>query len=261
MTNQKNENINSINSIKTTKSTNCIKSMVILVGDPTTKPFENPATPGPVGPRNQESQKEGIVVESAPKPNLADERTKLQENNQWITQDSVDYIQVDIWPQPNVMGNYTDFKIVYSFKTVGNFDLRSNKFSSKLTRRHNDYYGYVRDKWANIQGWVYEDIRDVVKLINKQGGEAHAGRCSVNRGVRKGVEKSPILPYTSILLCDNRPDEEWCCSLWHHGFEVKMSVPQWEWLQAYEEWLKEYGIKKDFKKKVPPMTRLTWRKQ
>lgn len=259
----KNENINSINN---TKNKNNNNNMVILEGDPSTKPSTNPASPGPVGQEEGEGslegcrEAEGVEGNLAPKPNLADERIALIQSGNWINPSDIDYLKIDIWPQPNSQGKYTDYKVMYAFKTKNNYDLRSNKFASKLTRRHNDYYSYLADKWDNVDVWpVYRNVMEAVKQYNKGGGEAHAGRAAANTGVRKNPKKRPILPYTTVLLYEDHQDDDWICDIWHHDFHVAKTVPRWQWREEYDKWIKEFGIKKEFNKKVPPMITMEWR--
>lgn len=261
------ENINTINTIKTIKTIDTIKTnktMVVFVDDkssPTITSDISSARPlGPCGSLDGVSPQEGkgVVEIAPPKLTLQQEKKLLIDAEQWIHQNSVDFVKVSIFPQLDSQNLYNDYKCQYGLK-LHQQDLRKHQYSCKVTSRHNDYLGYAKTKWDDAETWKYPEVADIIKTSWKIGCPAYGGRASVNAGVRKANRRMPILAYTTILINYEHEEEQWCCHVWHHDFYKMMTIPNWEWEQAKTQWIQTYGIKKEFHKKVPPMIAFEWR--
>lgn len=253
------ENINTIKTIKTIEAIKTNKTIGLFISNEMTS-TNDPSSARPAGDHSLEdsSCQKALGVVAAPKT-LAQERQELVDSNQWITQSSVGYVKVSIWPVLDKDARWTSYQCQYGLK-LDNTDLRLNQFTCKLTNRHNDYLGYAREKWPDANGWKYPEIAAIVKEGNQSiPGSAYAGRCSRNVGRRKGLTKMPNLAFTSTLLIYEAEEDEWACYLWHHGFFKRMSIPQYEWNHCQSEWMKTHSITKEFHKKSPPMIAFEWR--
>ena len=222
----------------------------------------------PVGPTASpegllESQKaeRGIETTPAPKSSLAQEKYQLQQSGDWFTQKDLAYLSVSFYlNEPN---NFDSIKCQYSFKTHGNFDLKSNKFSAKFTRNRYDYIRNIRDRWSDAETatTLYTQVHDCIRQGIKENQYVGGAK---SRPVKKFGSKvtTPLIAMGTVMLhLDDEAD--WHVDIWHHDMHVRLSIPNALWAADLQKWINQYGIvlegpAKKRPRNVPPFTKLHW---
>lgn len=256
------ENVNAINDINDVNDISDVSDMAnyksldlkLTKSDPSARPL------GQASPDIMVSAQEGEgVVESRPIRTLAQERHELIQRGDWINQHEVSYAVVSFWlTEPN---NFSSIKAQYAIKRER---VPMSYYSVALTQNPYDYIGNVKRRWPDCDNSFYQQWYEVLKQSSVTNEVCYAGKSLATRsGFNTGkVIRMPISPFTGMMITQD--DTKWEILLQHHGFQALFAIPNTQFAQQLDQWIRTHAVDMEAKRSkrtrtTPPFARLEWR--